>query len=67
MSAVQDKWYRVPEAWLIVVLLAGAVIGSLSLVATAARHPDTLTITPKSIASPLPPSAASAPADGATP
>ena len=34
-------WYRVPEVWLIVLLLGATVIGSLSLVATAVRHPDT--------------------------
>lgn len=33
-------WYRVPEVWLIVVLLGATVIGSLSLVVTAVRRPD---------------------------
>jgi hypothetical protein len=57
-------WYRVPEVWLIWVLLVGIVIGSFSLLATAIRHPDTLREAPHPIASPLPPSTAARPADG---
>ncbi len=56
MNARQNTWYRVPEVWLIIVLLGSTMVGSLALVATAYRHPDTLQTTPPSIASPLPPS-----------
>jgi hypothetical protein len=67
MNANQNTWYRVPEVWLIIVLLGSVVTGSLALVATAYRHPDTLKETPRSIASPLPPSSTARPADAATP
>jgi hypothetical protein len=33
-------WYRVPEVWLILILLGATVIGSLALVVTAVRTPD---------------------------
>lgn len=33
-------WYRVGEVWLMLALLAGAVFGSLGLVATALHNPD---------------------------
>lgn len=33
-------WYRVPEAWLILVLLAGGVFAGLSLLVVAERLPD---------------------------
>jgi hypothetical protein len=56
-------WYRIPEVWLIWFLLVGIVIGSLALVATAVRHPDTLRAAPHAIASPLPPSTAARPSD----
>ena len=67
MSARQNMWYRVPEVWLILVLLGSTMIGSLALVATAYRHTDELLKAPVSIASPLPPSSAAQPADAATP
>lgn len=57
------SWYRIPEVWLIWVLLVGIVIGSLALVATAYRHTDTLRVAPHPIASPLPPSSAVQPSD----
>jgi hypothetical protein len=67
MNANKNRWYRVPEVWLILILLGSTMAGSLALVATAVRHPDTLpTAVPHTIASPLPPSAAR-PADDATP
>lgn len=44
--AAGTPWYRVPEMWLIVVLLGATVAGSLSLVATAVRHPDAHIIVP---------------------
>lgn len=40
------RWYRVVEVWLIVVLLGATVLGSLSLVATAMRHPDAHIVVP---------------------
>jgi len=68
MNTNENAWFRVPEVWLMIVLLAGMVIGSLMLVATALRHTDQLrTPAPHSLASPLPPSAAAQPADHATP
>jgi hypothetical protein len=67
MNAQQNAWYRVPEVWLILVLLGATMAGSLALVAMAYRHPDTLQITPRSIASPLPPSSPARPTDDATP
>jgi len=60
-------WYRVPEVWLVLVLIGSAVIGSLALVATALRHRDELVVAHPPIASPLPPSHARRPADEATP
>jgi len=57
MNAVLP-WYRIPEVWLIWVLLVGIVIGSFALLATAYRHTDTLHVAPHPIASPLPPSSA---------
>jgi len=33
-------WYRVPEAWLVIVLLAGGVFAGLSLAAIAWQLPD---------------------------
>jgi len=67
MNARSNTWYRVPEVWLILVLLGSMVTGSLALVATAYRHPDTLLLAPKSIASPLPPSSPARAADEASP
>jgi hypothetical protein len=67
MNAGINTWYRVPEVWLIVLLLGTMIIGSFMLLATAMRHPDELVSAPHSIASPLPPSRAQAPADNATP
>lgn len=67
MSTNRNAWYRVPEVWLILVLLGGTMAGSLALVATAVRHSDALhTPAPHALASPLPPTAAR-PADDATP
>ena len=66
MNARQNMWFRVPEVWLIIVLLGSVMTGSLALVATAYRHPDTMHAAPRSIASPLPPSSAARPADAAT-
>jgi hypothetical protein len=62
-----NRWYRVPEAWLVLILLVGSVIVSLALVATALEHRDDLVISSTPIATPLPPSHAQRPADDATP
>jgi hypothetical protein len=67
MSARQNRWYTVPEVWLILVLLFATVAGSLALVATAFGNRDELLHAGPSIASPLPPTAAVHPADRATP
>jgi len=40
LDARRNAWHRVPEVWLILVLLGATVIGSLSLVVTAVRSPD---------------------------
>ncbi len=39
-------WYRVAEVWLILVLLGATVIGSVSLLVTAIRSPDTHLVAP---------------------
>lgn len=62
-----NRWYVVPEVWLILVLIGSAMAGSLALVATALRHRDELVVAHRPIASPLPPSHAQRPADQATP
>jgi len=67
MTARLNTWYRVPEVWLILVLLGAMVSGSFCLLTTALHHPDEMRGAPRSIASPLPPSRAQAPADAATP
>jgi hypothetical protein len=68
MNTTENSWFRVPEVWLMIVLLAAAVAGSLMLAATAVRHNDQLrTAAPHSIASPLPPSAAARASEDATP
>lgn len=43
---IPTPWYRVPEMWLIVVLLGATVVGSISLVTTALRHPDAHIVVP---------------------
>jgi hypothetical protein len=67
MSERSSKWYVVPEVWLMLVMLGATVAGSLALVATAFGHRDELVHAAPSIASPLPPSTASRPADTAQP
>ncbi|MBS0516382.1 MAG: hypothetical protein JSS16_13025 [Proteobacteria bacterium] len=62
-----NRWYRVPEVWLILVLIGSTMVGSLALVATAFEHRDDLVVAHRPIASPLPPSHAQRPADDATP
>ena len=67
MNARLNAWHRVPEVWLILILLGSMVVGSLALVVTAVRHPDEVLSSPKAIAAPLPPSAAARPTDAVTP
>lgn len=67
MSERRNKWYLVPEVWLMLIMLGATVTGSLALVVTAYRHSDELPHVGASIASPLPPSTATRPADSATP
>jgi hypothetical protein len=56
MNDAANRWYRVPEVWLMIVLLGGTVIGSLALVRTAYTHPDATVGAEHPVASPLPPS-----------
>jgi hypothetical protein len=67
MNNVGNHWYRVPEVWLMIVMLLATMAGSLALVATAIGHSDELRHVGPSIASPLPPTSAAHPADPATP
>lgn len=67
MNARLNDWYRVPEVWLILLLLGAMIVGSFSLLAIAVRHPDELHGAPRAIASPLPPSRAEVPSDTARP
>lgn len=50
-------WYRVGTMWLVVLLLGTTVVASISLVATALRHPDTHLTVPDDVPRPskLPP------------
>jgi hypothetical protein len=67
MNAQLNRWYRVPEVWLIIGLLGATMIGSLALVASAMRHPDELLSTPKAIATALPPDSPAKSTDPAPP
>jgi len=68
MNTRENCWYRVPEVWLMLVLLGGMIVGSLALAATAMRHNDQLAgPVPHALAAPLPPSSAAQPSDSATP
>jgi hypothetical protein len=66
-NANESPWFRVPEVWLMIALLAGTIAGSLALVGTAFAHRDELPGAAAPIAAPLPPSAATRAADDATP
>jgi len=66
-DAERNRWYRVPEVWLMIVMLAATITGSLALVATAFGNRDELPRVGPRIASPLPPTSAARPADQATP
>lgn len=56
------RWYRVPEVWLMLVLLLATMAGSLALVGTAFANRDELLHSGPSIAAPLPPTTAHPPA-----
>lgn len=53
-------WYRVPELWLILILLGATVAGSFALLVTAIRTPDTHVTVPNDVPRPsrIPPSEA---------
>jgi hypothetical protein len=45
-------WYRVPEIWLMLVLLGTMVIGSFALLSSAIRTPDTHIVIPNDVPRP---------------
>ncbi len=45
-------WYRVPELWLILILLGATVIGSFALLVTAIRMPDAHIVVPNDVPRP---------------
>jgi hypothetical protein len=55
MNTRQNRWYTVPEVWLMIVMLLATMTGSIALVVTAYEHPDDLDQSVHSIAWPLPP------------
>jgi hypothetical protein len=67
MNNTANRWYRVPEVWLMIVMLLTTMIGSLALVATAFANRDELPHVGARIASPLPPTSAQHPAERKTP
>ncbi|HSE11616.1 MAG TPA: hypothetical protein VLB69_03185 [Rudaea sp.] len=67
MNDRANRWYRVPEVWLMIVMLLATMTGSLALVATAFEHRDEMLHAGPSIASPLPPTSAAHPAAHAAP
>jgi len=56
MNDARNRWYRVPEVWLMIVLLGATMIGSVALVGTAYAHRDEMLPASPAVASPLPPS-----------
>ncbi|MDR2011678.1 MAG: hypothetical protein LBQ20_01245 [Rhodanobacter sp.] len=61
----KNRWYRVPEVWMILCFLGGMVIGSFWLLYEAVIHSDPSAEAPAPLATPLPPHARSA--DSTTP
>ena len=51
-------WYKVPELWLILILLGATVVASFALLATAIRTSDAHVIVPNDVPRPskIPPS-----------
>ncbi len=66
MSTRRDRWYVVPEVWLILIMLGATMAGSISLAVTAFTHRDELRRSGPAIAAPLPPTHAHA-SDDVTP
>jgi len=58
MNDARNRWYRVPEVWLMIVLLGATMIGSVALVGTAYAHRDEMLPSGPAVASPLPPGSA---------
>jgi hypothetical protein len=58
MKSTGTRWYRVPEVWLMIVLLGATMIGSMALVGTAFAHRDEMLQAGPAVAAPLPPTAA---------
>lgn len=57
MNAAMDKqptmaWYRVPEVWLILILLGASVTGSFVLLGMAIRTPDVHITVPNDVPRP---------------
>jgi len=67
MNDGANRWYRVPEVWLMIVMLVVTMMGSLALVATAFGNRDELPQVGPRIASPLPPTTAPPQAERKTP
>jgi hypothetical protein len=63
----KNRWYRVPEVWLMLVLLGGMVVGSFGLLYEALHHYDPSIESPAPIATRVPPPSHSRPTDSATP
>jgi hypothetical protein len=63
----KNRWYRVPEVWMILVLIGGMVLISFGLLYVSLRYPDPSAEAPTPVATPLPPSSHARPADSATP
>ena len=62
-------WYRVPELWLFIVLIAATVIGTFGMMAIATRQPDAAISVPDDVPRPsrIPPISPSTPAPDARP
>jgi len=54
MNDARNRWYRVPEVWLMIVLLGATMIGSVALVGTAYAHRDEMLPASPAVASPPP-------------
>lgn len=51
-APVRTPWHRVPEVWLMVLLLGATVLGSFALIATAVQHPDAHIVVPNDVPRP---------------
>ncbi len=61
-DALHLAWYRVPELWLILILLGATVVGSFALLATAIQTSDAHVTVPNDVPRPsrIPPTEAAA-------